>query len=350
MMIYSQTIILLVLTLLNLKLQDFDENRNPAVITSVEISSYLPSDETLIATYNVLGVENDESYVYILDQRGSAVYQFDFDGNYIRQIGRAGHGPGELINPLSMSISNKHIYTFEQGKMQVQKFDQQGQYLDTIIMDGAYSGIDVIDNRIWFHNYYYPGMPHFLDMPGREGWPMFTLYDIESGETKGFGDRPELAVQLESANVRSFLSEYNNIVYAGLMSYSMVQLYSTDGEYIGEIKLNEVRMNERSRRLESRRSTLVEEGSLIMGIQVNEFGIFVIPSPGFEIGVYMYHFSHSGDYLSTVDFTEYYESDTDDYYLRSFTMVAEPETNRIRAFLHVHSDMPRVLLANIYFE
>jgi hypothetical protein len=89
-------------------------------------------DENL-AFYNMVRVETDsEGNIYVLDRENCRIQKFDKDGNYLQTIGRKGQGPGEFERPYRISFdSQQNIYVHEVRDIDV--FDASGKFVRTIV-------------------------------------------------------------------------------------------------------------------------------------------------------------------------------------------------------------------------
>ena len=69
--------------------------------------------------------------VYVSDGYGNArVVVFDKDGNYLREWGELGHGPGQFSIPHAIALDSKGlVYVADRNNVRVQVFDGQGKFL-----------------------------------------------------------------------------------------------------------------------------------------------------------------------------------------------------------------------------
>lgn len=86
-------------------------------------------------------VDDERGLVYVADRTGR-VQVFDLDGNYQRQIGKAGSGPGELNSPWDVAVDAAgNIYIVDDvlhdrggqsSTPRIQKFDPAGTFVEDI--------------------------------------------------------------------------------------------------------------------------------------------------------------------------------------------------------------------------
>ncbi|MDH5468587.1 MAG: NHL repeat-containing protein [Candidatus Aminicenantes bacterium] len=96
----------------------------------------------------VIGSETDEKYmfyraggiavdnqgnIYVVDSGNQRIQKYDRDGNYLQTIGRKGQGPGEFMSPYDIVLDEKgYIYVSEGRKIHV--FDPKGNSIQDIVL------------------------------------------------------------------------------------------------------------------------------------------------------------------------------------------------------------------------
>ncbi|MBN2790367.1 MAG: 6-bladed beta-propeller [Candidatus Delongbacteria bacterium] len=119
------------------------KNTNPSdknfKYTTKELFSVGEYEEDIADTNVVLNdismVKTDsKGNLYILDRRKSVVKKFDTKGEYILSMGKRGNGPGEMVRPSDMVISEDTIYVSDMRARKVLKFDSDGNYISDILM------------------------------------------------------------------------------------------------------------------------------------------------------------------------------------------------------------------------
>ncbi|KPK91985.1 hypothetical protein AMJ80_06985 [bacterium SM23_31] len=82
-----------------------------------------------------MDVDSDTN-LYVLDNQECTVTVFDKNGKFLRTMGGAGQGPGELEEPGSLCILDGKIYIYEWFKG-IKVWDLQGNYVDFFIKDSS---------------------------------------------------------------------------------------------------------------------------------------------------------------------------------------------------------------------
>lgn len=82
--------------------------------------------------YNIIGIDCDkEGNIYVLDYNAVNVKKFDRSGNFIRQYFRKGKGPDEISNAFSIVINKytDHMFILQDFGFTLKEFDLDGNYI-----------------------------------------------------------------------------------------------------------------------------------------------------------------------------------------------------------------------------
>ncbi len=90
---------------------------------------------------------------YVLDGRKKAVLVFDRNGKYIRQIGRTGRGPGELLLPRDFAIDKNSgtIEILDSQQNKVIKYTATGDFVAEKLLDGRYTAFYKLNNGSYLY-------------------------------------------------------------------------------------------------------------------------------------------------------------------------------------------------------
>ncbi len=75
--------------------------------------------------------------VYVLDVGDYRVAVFDANGRHLRDLGRRGGGPGELVRPVGLAVDDDGvILVADEGKLGLVRFDSAGGVLEQRRLEG----------------------------------------------------------------------------------------------------------------------------------------------------------------------------------------------------------------------
>lgn len=107
-------------------------------ISRIELVPLETNEQSLISNIRQIAVSDD--YIYILDYRRNAVVKvFDRAGNYIRDAGGSGKGPGEYVYPagIDWNPAQKALYVGDSRQGKVIKYDARGKFLEEITLSDS---------------------------------------------------------------------------------------------------------------------------------------------------------------------------------------------------------------------
>ena len=141
-------------------------------------------------------------HLAVLDVGGSRVVVFDRNGNYVRQIGRKGRGPGELLNPVDMAVGpGGNVYVLDGGNRRLSVFDSAGVFRSSFRVPARYLGPNTRiavgpDRMIYAH------FPEFDSL--------FTVFSPEGEVVGRFGGLRPYEYPVESVYVRML---FNSVAF-----------------------------------------------------------------------------------------------------------------------------------------
>jgi len=108
-----------------------------------------PDDENATFYGSVLVAVDSEDNILVLDRENCRVQKFDEEGNFLQTIGRKGQGPGEFVRPLELILDHDdNIYVSENRKLH--KFSMAGEYEKGILLGSFYRSIGITNENFIF--------------------------------------------------------------------------------------------------------------------------------------------------------------------------------------------------------
>jgi hypothetical protein len=113
------------------------------------------NEDCLIGEIKSIRFSNDK--IIILDSRVSkSIFVFDQKGNFIRKIGCLGKGPGEFIQPHSISVNKEkeELAIYDAMLNKIQLYSLSGEFIKSITLNRstACASIEIFDNAIYLSN------------------------------------------------------------------------------------------------------------------------------------------------------------------------------------------------------
>ena len=194
--------------------------------------------------------------VYVADYKANRIAVFDKNGRLTRTIGRAGQGPGELLNPVDVAVAAGKLYVLEAGNFRVSIFDLRGNYVGGFRVGPLSADQGIAVSR--------DGRRIYLNEPTPMSGHLFTVYDEQGQVVQRFGQliEPERGTQKFEMNTVCFGLGREDQLYAFFKYRPAVRRYSWDGKLLFSGKL---RIPEVPQKLQDQRQLLKEhpEGALV---------------------------------------------------------------------------------------
>lgn len=179
-------------------------------------SVYGSATEPLIKPMAVIELD---SKIYVADSDNHRLQVFDYDGNPIQIIGKAGQGEGEFQFPYGLAAdSKKQIYVADLTNGNISVFSTSGEFIkyfgnSTDIKKPA--GLSIANNQVYVADV---------------GLNKVTVFDLEGKKIREIGSPGTAPGQLRSPNAVTF---YKGKVYVSDTGNDRVLIFNPLGQYIG---------------------------------------------------------------------------------------------------------------------
>lgn len=114
-----------------------------------EISFVKLSNEPLVRDFFIYDIQSTDQYIFLMGPK--LIYQYDWKGNFIRQIGGGGQGPGEYTNltaPLMVNGESKLLYAHDLHTQQLLVYDFDGNFKKKINLDRKAACLTMFDSTL----------------------------------------------------------------------------------------------------------------------------------------------------------------------------------------------------------
>jgi len=239
--------------------------------------------------------------LYVSDGSNCRILVFDSNGIYRRAFGNKGEGPGEFLNPISISFDEKNfLYVLDQKLRRVSQFTKDGKFQRSIPFHEMALDIAVKDS-----NHIYLSILSFLTKNF-----LIKQYNISGESLKSF------CKKLESSNNVSMAGEFGKIWYSNDAVYYAfaypyrIEKYDYSGREQMVITLFKKEFTPPSLPQKIKGFNMILGGSLaakITGLAVLKSGIIVVNSyfKNKEVSLLDF-FLKDGKYLQSLKLPQYH--------------------------------------------
>jgi len=104
-------------------------------------------EEYIFSIIHSIAVD-DRERIFVLDIQEANMKVFDRDGNYIRKIGTKGQGPGEMIRPWSVFITNQNeIIIHDRAKRRMIYYSSDGNQIKSVSLSKVFIRSISLDSK-----------------------------------------------------------------------------------------------------------------------------------------------------------------------------------------------------------
>jgi len=185
-------------------------------------------------------IETDDarSLIYVVDAGSNRVLVFDFQGVFLRAIGRKGQGPGEFLRPTGMClIKDGGIAVADFGNNRIQTFDRAGKFVGSITLTEARVA-DLVFSEGLFYTVPSAGTSGYAITMGSEdkSQPLVNVLDEKGHKISeiSVADFPETHPFIRAIKHRVALAlSPKGRLYLPFLAVNLVHVFETSGKKAG---------------------------------------------------------------------------------------------------------------------
>lgn len=111
----------------------------------------------------ILGIQNDENYmfyepqdieiddkfIFIADAKNKRVQKFDQNGKFLKSLLTGGEGPDQVLEPVDIEISDKNIFISDASKRKILILDKNEKYISSLSFSYSVKNINCFQNYLY---------------------------------------------------------------------------------------------------------------------------------------------------------------------------------------------------------
>ena len=154
-------------------------NRVFQTIEEIRIGRLEGEDEYVFGIINHVAVGKN-GVIFIADRKVPVIRMYDQDGNFIRNVGKEGRGPGEYLTFGGMrTFSDGRLAIWDQNNARVSVFNQDGDFTESHSVNSTLHAADIFEVDLNGNFYVKTVLKNTPDMPN---WKFGWLKISEKGE------------------------------------------------------------------------------------------------------------------------------------------------------------------------
>ncbi len=180
----------------------------------------------LYSLYRISAMKVDKlQNIYVVDGGNNRIMKYDSAGIFIQQIGRAGQGPGELLDPSDLDFDEEgFIYITNKGNNRIEIFTPKGSYFHSFKIHPSITSYHHASIAVGSHG------EIFLNLP-TAGY-LVTVFSKNGERLRQFGTIKSFATPLETYLFNWGSMEFDreaNVLYFMFTARPMFQMYDSQG-------------------------------------------------------------------------------------------------------------------------
>lgn len=180
-------------------------------------------------------VRDKDGYIYLMDSGNNRVQKFNSQGQFVQTIGRKGQGPVEFERAGSLNIdNNSNLVINDRGNNRTQVITRDGKYIDSFKLVGSSSYVRILKSNAFIVNFI-GSISQRLNLEDKDWEPkLLTLLDQDGTIIKRFAniknfEKDEFDLVNQSGNTMTFEVDNEDNIYVEFWFQNRIDIYTPDG-------------------------------------------------------------------------------------------------------------------------
>lgn len=198
--------------------KDLNLNELPKSAIQLKYKFSFPKEEEepFLRQPSYFCLDNDND-LYISDCRNNTIYKFNLEGKFLKQMGSKGKGPGELLNPLFLSVDKMgNLVVYDTNNLRMQIFDSGGNYNGIFRTFESFSSLIIDEKSLIYCS------------PFASGKPLIRIFDYNGKSIGSLGEQKDFKKNLPLLNKIHLSMNSKGEIYAAWELFPIVRRYSKD--------------------------------------------------------------------------------------------------------------------------
>ena len=178
--------------------------------------------------------DRDKS-IYIADHHAPGVFEYNIEGDYVKNFGREGRGPGEYVNPKAIETDEKKLYVHDVANKRLLIFDLNSDSSEVVYINRDLVEFDTQEDKLFAF-----APINFLAEASIEDEQLITVFDKNGERLTSFGKYLTFVDGMPSGMSWPKIETENGLIHIAFTYFPYYRVYTADGELLFEINLSDI--------------------------------------------------------------------------------------------------------------
>jgi hypothetical protein len=168
-----------------------------SISSGIKVIPLETSNDVLIMTIAAVYLYNN--FLFVIHESSCSV--FDMDGNYLRDIGRRGNGPGEYTGIWELCFQDEFVFIHDIVIKKLFRYTLDGEFINAILLSDDYEKVQFVGNNV---------LIGFLSIGHGDKMSRLKYIDLKGAVIDSI---PNYKIEVNSQRAYSYLTDCSFFVY-----------------------------------------------------------------------------------------------------------------------------------------